>query len=528
MTKNASLIAVAILTFATGASGAVRELGRFGGTVWYDGLLAVASIDLSATPTGIINYSSYETSGRVPLENVQVQGEDVSFEITPELGGLKGRIAFTGKLKGNSFAGTYRVGTKSGRFELMGMTAVPPESLRRYFGLYKTQNDQHIGIFDGGGLAMVNYDTGVVRSLRPTHDRTFVGGPGLWAFYPAEMKIEFEAGPGPAESFRIQVKGQEAQLAKRMRFREEKVTFSNAGVDFAGTLITPDKPGKHAVVIAVPGDYGSTRDFLRLFGQNFLLAGLGVLLYDARGGGESGGVAQSTSFPDLADDVISAVRMLKSKSQVDPERIGLFGFSNSTWTTVQAASKSTDVAFIVNHSSVAMKGWEQEVSRVELFASGEGLPKKEVEQAVRLMRAKFEIGRTGKGWDAYQAEVAAAGNARWVPYLNPPRSLESLQNSWPRMTFDPIPAYRALNCPALLIWGTNDVYLPAEENLNLVRSALSPQQLARTKLVLLKNTDHSMMEVKTRSLREGNMVKHYTPGYWSTIRDWVRTTTSTP
>ena len=96
------------------------------------------------------------------------------------------------------------------------------------------------------------------------------------------------------------------------------------------------------------------------------------------------------------------------------------------------------------------------------------------------------------------------------------------------MIFDPIPAYRALNCPALFIWGANDVYLPAEENLNLVRNALSPQQLARTKLVLLKNTDHSMMEVRTRSLREGNMVKRYTPAYWPVIRDWVRKTTSTP
>ena len=61
-----------------------------------------------------------------------------------------------------------------------------------------------------------------------------------------------------------------------------------------------------------------------------------------------------------------------------------------------------------------MRGWEQEVSRVELFAKGEGLPKKDVEKAVRLMRAKFEVGRTGKGWEAYQAEVAAAGNARWA------------------------------------------------------------------------------------------------------------------
>jgi pimeloyl-ACP methyl ester carboxylesterase len=239
-------------------------------------------------------------------------------------------------------------------------------------------------------------------------------------------------------------------------------------------------------------------------------------------------VPQSTSFPELADDVISAVHMLHGKPQVDPERIGLFGFSNSTWTTVQAASKSNDVAFIVNHSAVAMQPWQQEVSRVELFAKGEGLPKKEVDQAVRLMRAKFDIGRTGKGWDAYQSEVAAASNARWVPYLNPPRSSQSLQASWPRMSFDPMPAYRALSCPALFIWGANDIYLPAEENLNRVRSALSAQQLERTKLVLLKNTDHSMMEVKTRALREGNMVKHYTSTYWPLVRHWVRKTTSTP
>lgn len=540
VTKLATLIAVALFTVASGSRAVSQpaavssadtvgaDRGRFGGTVWYDGLLAVATVDLSAARTGVMNYSSYETSGLLPLENVRIRGQEVSFEMAPEVGGLRGRITFAGKLEGDRLAGSYRVGTKSGRFDLMRLTNVPAESLRRYFGLYRTQNGQHIGISEAGGLAMVNYDTGVVRSLRPTDDRTFVGGPGLWAYYPAEMKIEFESGTEPPRSLKIHVDGEKLQIAERIRFKEEKVTFSNAGVDLAGTLITPDKPGKHPVVVVVPGDYGSTRDFLRLFGHNFLVAGLGVLVYDGRGGGESGGVAQSNSFPVLAEDVISAVHMLKGKPQVDPERIGLFGFSNSTWTTVQAASSSNDVAFIVNHSAVAVQGWQQEVSRVELFAKGEGLPKKEVDQAVRLMRAKFDVGRTGEGWEAYQAEVAAAGNARWVPYLNPPRSLESLRNSWPRMTFDPIPAYKALNCPALLIWGTNDVYLPALENLNLVRSALTPQQLARTKIVLLQNTDHSMMEVKTRSLREGNMVKHYTSAYLPTIRDWVRKTTSTP
>jgi dienelactone hydrolase len=534
--KLATLIIFAILTVGSGATSTAdaaddqgANLGRFGGTIWYDGLLAVASLDLSATPTGLINYSSYETSDRIPLENVRVHGEAVSFEMTPEVGGLTGRIAFTGKLDGDRLAGSYRAGKKTGRFDLMRLTSVPAESLSRYFGLYRAGNGHHMGIFDGGGpAAIVNYDTGVVRSLRPTDGHTFVGGPGLWAYFPAEMTIAFEAGQGPAESFKIQVKGEAPQIARRVHFKEEKVTFRNAGIDFAGTLITPDGPGKHAVVIVVPGDYGSTRDFMRLFGQNFLVAGLGVLLYDGRGGGESGGVAQSTSFPDLADDVISAVHMLQGKPQVDPKRIGLFGFSNSTWTTVQAASKSNDIAFIVNHSAVAMQPWQQEVSRVELFAKGEGLPAREVEQAVRLMRAKFEVGRTGKGWDAYQAEVTAAGNARWVPYLNPPRSLESLQKSSPRMAFDPIPAYKALSCPALFIWGANDVYLPAEENLNRVRSALSPKQLERTELVLLRDTDHSMMEVKTRALREGNMVKHYAPAYWPTIRDWVRKTTSTP
>ena len=551
MLRRATALALAILAIGSGARSAPQaglaaptsaglpsefasaanegaNLGSFGGTVWYDGFLAVASIDLSDKPTGLLNYSPYETSGRLPLEKVQVRDQEVSFEIAPEVGALIGRIFFAGKLEDRRLFGSYRVGKKSGKFDLMRLTSVPAESLRRYYGVYETGNGQHIGIFDGGGpLGMVNYDTGMVRSLRPIDGHTFVGGPGLWAFYPAEMTLQFDTGSDRAESFKIAIKGEEPQIAQRMRFKEEKVTFRNAGVDLAGTLITPDTPGKHPVVVAVPGDFGSTRDFIRLFGQNFLVAGVGVLLYDARGGGESKGEAQSTSFPVLAEDVIAAVHMLQGKPRVDPKRIGVFGFSNSTWTTVQAASASHDVAFVVNHSAVAMRPWEQEVSRVELFAKGEGLPKKDVEQAVRLMRAKFEVGRTGKGWDAFQAEIAAAGNARWVPYLNPPRSAESLQSSWPRMDFNPIPAYRKLSCPALFIWGAYDVIVPAEENIRIVRSTLSPQQLARTKLVLLKKTDHSMMEVRTRSLRETNRVKHYTPGYWSMIREWVRKTTST-
>lgn len=82
--------------------------------------------------------------------------------------------------------------------------------------------------------------------------------------------------------------------------------------------------------------------------------GFAVLRFDKRGVGESTGayvfVGTEDSpvvFPQLASDMAAAVRFLRTRSEIDKERIGLAGWSQAGWILPHAARELGDAAFVV-------------------------------------------------------------------------------------------------------------------------------------------------------------------------------------
>lgn len=78
----------------------------------------------------------------------------------------------------------------------------------------------------------------------------------------------------------------------------------------------------------------------------FLKHGIAVLLYDKRGVGSSTGDWHTSSYTDLADDLLAGVRLLKSRRDINSRQIGVRGFSQGGWIASLAASRSRDVSFI--------------------------------------------------------------------------------------------------------------------------------------------------------------------------------------
>jgi len=56
-------------------------------------------------------------------------------------------------------------------------------------------------------------------------------------------------------------------------------------------------------------------------------AGIAVLRVDDRGVGKSTGNLQQSTLEDLTGDVLTGIGYLKSRKEIDPQRIGLVGHS---------------------------------------------------------------------------------------------------------------------------------------------------------------------------------------------------------
>ena len=132
-------------------------------------------------------------------------------------------------------------------------------------------------------------------------------------------------------------------------------TVPSGDVRLAYALDLPAGPGPFPAIVMGHGSGPVTRQQLVSLALGFVQAGFAVLRYDKRGVGQSGGVYEVAGnvpnservFPILADDMLAGVEFLKTRSEIDPSRIGLFGVSQAGWIIPLAASRSSDVKFMI-------------------------------------------------------------------------------------------------------------------------------------------------------------------------------------
>jgi len=121
------------------------------------------------------------------------------------------------------------------------------------------------------------------------------------------------------------------------------VTFTTSdGVTIAGSYI-PSRNG--AAVIAFPGRAGP-QAHARMLARH----GYGVLLFDLRGDGESGGDPNGFGW-DSEKDVMAAVDYLKQRPDVRPGRIGGLGLSVGGELLLQTAAHSHDLRGVVSEGA---------------------------------------------------------------------------------------------------------------------------------------------------------------------------------
>lgn len=117
---------------------------------------------------------------------------------------------------------------------------------------------------------------------------------------------------------------------------EQDVGLTFGGEKIVGTLTLPQGAEAAPVVLMLHGFTGS-RDELGIEGTDegvfsrtarlWAEHGLGSLRIDFRGSGDSDGAWEDTTFSGQIGDALAAVDWLSNDSRVDPERIGVLGWS---------------------------------------------------------------------------------------------------------------------------------------------------------------------------------------------------------
>jgi dipeptidyl aminopeptidase/acylaminoacyl peptidase len=131
---------------------------------------------------------------------------------------------------------------------------------------------------------------------------------------------------------------------------EEVSFFSEDGIALKGWLVKPAHPASRSPAIIICHGVGANKSDFTGLAVAFSRRGYFVLLFDFRAHGESSGRRTSLGFHEQKD-VFAALGFLKNRSEIDPKRIGIYGFSMGASTAILAAAHTNAFSAVVADSA---------------------------------------------------------------------------------------------------------------------------------------------------------------------------------
>jgi len=136
----------------------------------------------------------------------------------------------------------------------------------------------------------------------------------------------------------------------------EDVSFYSEGRRLSGHVYSPDggtESERRPTIVLAHGFTGVKELILPEYAERFAAEGWIALTFDYRGFGTSEGQRGRLLAPDQAEDIRNAVTYARTRSDVDPDRIGLWGTSYGCGLVVHAAALDERVKVVVAQLGIA-------------------------------------------------------------------------------------------------------------------------------------------------------------------------------
>jgi len=315
------------------------------------------------------------------------------------------------------------------------------------------------------------------------------------------------------------------------------------GARLAGTLTLPQGEGPHPAALLITGSGAQDRDETIFEHKPFWVIadylsrrGVAVLRVDDRGiGGSRAGDAPMTSAT-FATDVGAGVRYLRSRAEIDADRIGLIGHSEGGIIAPMVAAEDPQLAFIVLLAGTGVSG--REVMGPQLAAGQRAIGRpadnieRQLEAQARLMdaavrradRAELEAAaaalvdtqlenvseaqRGGPVRDQAVAQAVAQMSTDWFAYF---------------LATDPTEFLRRVSCPVLALNGSLDLQVIAGDNLPAIAAALDAGGNADYETHEIEGLNHLFQHARTGSVAEyGAIEETVAPEVLEMVAAWIR------
>lgn len=318
-------------------------------------------------------------------------------------------------------------------------------------------------------------------------------------------------------------------------YRIEEVRIPNpaSGIKLAGSLLLPSGPGPFPAAIIINGSGKVTRSSInpyKVIRDHLARRGIAVLHVDTRGVGGSGGVHGRSTSADFVTDVIAELKYLRGRPDIDPARVGLLGHSEGGAIAPMVASRH-DVAFVVLLAAPGVPGAEILERQVIALMALYGLsPTKREAEEMKAARDALRWAREPSKRATYAVRIlrpALRKNARGGAVFDDPtfkaKVIEIALSPWMKnfLRHDPRPYLTRVKAPVLVLNGTKDVQVSADQSVPAIRQALRAGGNHQVTVAIIPGVNHFFHRVLTDSPFEAVGYKAMAPDALALLGDWV-------
>ena len=323
-------------------------------------------------------------------------------------------------------------------------------------------------------------------------------------------------------------------------YKEEEITFRNneANITLSGTLTLPDRTREYPIAILISGSGPQDRDETFYEHKPFLVLsdyltrhGIGVFRYDDRGVGKSTGDHSAATSKDLATDVLSAIKYLKSRK--DSKQIGLIGHSEGAIIAPMVANLNKNVSFIVMLGGTGISG-----SEVSLYLSKKtrGFPVQDEALYESAIKKAIQIAATDKELVDIKKDLKIHYHEAIVPMLKPiinsaakieeiiANLIEIRTSPWNRYFYNYNPAneLEKVTCPVLAFNGSKDMQVQPKINQEGITKALNKGRNKDFSIFEIPNLNHLFQECESGQMNEySSITQTIAPFVLKQISDWI-------
>jgi Dienelactone hydrolase and related enzymes len=536
--KIQTLLAAALLGLAGSALHAQDVAGDWQGTLKADGVELRLALHITKSADGSLGATldSIDQGAKgIPAGSVTLRDSKLSFTVSTVNGSYEGKV----NAAANVIDGIW---TQGQSLALAFRRAAAPDKTERKPAMPSDIDGTWLGMIDAGvaKLRIVFHIVNTEDRLTATMDSPDQGARGIpvtsvarnGSTFKLEVRPIGSAFEGKISADLSTIGGTWTQggrglplMLKRVKdgaelerrrpqtpvkpypYREEEVAYDSkaAGIRFGATLTIPQGKGPFPAVALITGSGQQDRDE-SLFGHRPFLVladyltrkGIATLRADDRGIGNSGGDFTLATTADFAIDAEAGIAYLKTRSEVNPRKLGLIGHSEGGGVAALVAARNPDVAFVVMMAGPGVRGGELLPAQVAALMEASGRSRQEADQRAAEEREILAlVGReNGDGVIEKKLRELTAGK---IPDGQLSLQLKQLRSPWFQyfLEFDPSVALQKMKCPVLALIGEKDRQVPPGQNLPAIRKALEAGDNQRFKAEELPGLNHLFQTAKT-------------------------------